>query len=281
MNVQGVGHGFGVQPLGQRGRETGKAEGDTAIASPTIADGPGKERGVIRLLQEGHFKGVADLRLRINFFDELSAISNGKASEAAEAEIGAVLAAVDSVVEDFLATPDLADEISTEVMSLHAAFEETVSGLVEAFSGAEAPSTVQLVADIQGAFDNFTAALLGFLADQVDVPIDESEGDEVGSTGGILLSTTAVEEIAEGEEGAPELSEEFQTFIDSLQSEFTDALSIFNVALESASSVLPDRSDPNGNGVAYARFLDILTALQGGGEPTGASVPDDGLSLEA
>ncbi len=33
-----------------------------------------KVKGVIRLLQEGHFKGVADVRLRINFFDELTAL---------------------------------------------------------------------------------------------------------------------------------------------------------------------------------------------------------------
>ena len=31
-------------------------------------------KGVLRLLQEGHFKGVADVRLRINFHDELAAI---------------------------------------------------------------------------------------------------------------------------------------------------------------------------------------------------------------
>ncbi len=29
-------------------------------------------RGVIRLLEEGHFKGVADIRLRINFAEELA-----------------------------------------------------------------------------------------------------------------------------------------------------------------------------------------------------------------
>jgi hypothetical protein len=38
-------------------------------------------RGVLRLLQEGHFKGVADLRLRINFFDQLAAIGQGESGE--------------------------------------------------------------------------------------------------------------------------------------------------------------------------------------------------------
>jgi hypothetical protein len=33
-----------------------------------------RAQGAMRLLQEGHFKGVAALRLRINFFDQLPAL---------------------------------------------------------------------------------------------------------------------------------------------------------------------------------------------------------------
>ena len=35
-------------------------------------------KGVLRLLQEGHFKGVSDVRLRINFFEKLNAIEAAK-----------------------------------------------------------------------------------------------------------------------------------------------------------------------------------------------------------
>lgn len=43
---------------------------------PTVQDSrqiPGQEKvkGVVRLLHEGHFKGVADIRLRINFHEQL------------------------------------------------------------------------------------------------------------------------------------------------------------------------------------------------------------------
>lgn len=34
-------------------------------------DSSGQAQGALRLMQEGHFKGVADLRLRINFADQL------------------------------------------------------------------------------------------------------------------------------------------------------------------------------------------------------------------
>jgi len=37
-----------------------------------------EQKGVIRNLLEGHFKGVADVRLRINHFEELSAIENSQ-----------------------------------------------------------------------------------------------------------------------------------------------------------------------------------------------------------
>ncbi len=62
-----------------------------------------KVRGVIRLLQDGHFKGVADVRLRLNNFDELSAESlsavtppksNGKAYDKFLAEYNAKFAPV-------------------------------------------------------------------------------------------------------------------------------------------------------------------------------------------
>jgi len=46
---------------------------DLPVQPPVEQPAAERQRGVIRLLQEGHFKGVADLRLRINFFDELAA----------------------------------------------------------------------------------------------------------------------------------------------------------------------------------------------------------------
>jgi hypothetical protein len=36
----------------------------------------GETKGVVCLLQEEHFKGVADIRLRINFFNEFNAIKS-------------------------------------------------------------------------------------------------------------------------------------------------------------------------------------------------------------
>ncbi len=40
-------------------------------ALPANMPGANQARGVVRLLEQGHFKGVADVRLRLNFFDRL------------------------------------------------------------------------------------------------------------------------------------------------------------------------------------------------------------------
>lgn len=39
--------------------------------SGQVQDSSGQAQGALRLMKEGHFKGVADLRLRINFADQL------------------------------------------------------------------------------------------------------------------------------------------------------------------------------------------------------------------
>jgi len=58
---------------------------DGLAAAPEPAK---KQPGVIRNLLEGHFKGVASLRLRINFADQLGAIQAAAVAELADAFLG-------------------------------------------------------------------------------------------------------------------------------------------------------------------------------------------------
>ncbi len=59
-------------------------------------------QGVLRLLQEGHFKGVADIRLRINFFNELAAIEAKKLQAIAEEQIEGILQSVGTIVDGLI-----------------------------------------------------------------------------------------------------------------------------------------------------------------------------------
>ncbi len=94
MNVDSIGsHRYPALDGGRPGRshqiEDGadevrkKTQSQATIGEPPVTDelepteGEDTEetqeaKGVLRLLQEGHFKGVADIRLRINFSEELA-----------------------------------------------------------------------------------------------------------------------------------------------------------------------------------------------------------------
>jgi len=63
----------------------------------------GQVDGVIRNLLDGHFKGVADVRLRMNYFDALAAIETEALKALAEEEVADVLDAVASGVDNILA----------------------------------------------------------------------------------------------------------------------------------------------------------------------------------
>ena len=65
--------------------------GEVAGASVSVPQSNAEEsnnsedvEGIIHLLQEGHFKGVADVRLRINFHEELAAIEADELKAVAE-----------------------------------------------------------------------------------------------------------------------------------------------------------------------------------------------------
>ena len=49
-----------------------------------LSQSKGEAKGVVRLLQEGHFKGVADLRHRINFHEQLQHATNQAATTSLE-----------------------------------------------------------------------------------------------------------------------------------------------------------------------------------------------------
>ena len=61
--------------------------------------------GVLRLLQDGHFKGVADVRLRINFHEEIIAAQTETAKSAAQEALTDLSNSVNAQLEQ-LASPE-------------------------------------------------------------------------------------------------------------------------------------------------------------------------------
>lgn len=278
MNLHGVGLNP-AHPQVERGNQNAKTEA-AETSGAVVPEGSGNERGVIRLLQEGHFRGVADVRLRINFADELSAIAQSSTAASAQEEISNVLLAVDVVVEEFLATPDLPEGLSAGILELQAAFEESAAELVEVFSGPEGGDATLLIADLQATFEEFLAGVIGLLSAQ-EVVAPPEEGSDTGAISEDVPEVAPAVEPAEEDGEDPQLPEDYQVFVDAIREAFVESLEDFTTALESAATVLPELSEPNGNGVAYAKFLAIFNEISGIAPEPESSASEFSVNLEA
>jgi len=92
MMVEGIGNAAAAAKL--TAKATGpKGTGETSAqeASSVAAQEDSRAKGVLRLLQEGHFKGVADVRLRINFHEELTAIAHENLVPVVEGKVAGII----------------------------------------------------------------------------------------------------------------------------------------------------------------------------------------------
>jgi hypothetical protein len=195
------------------------------------------EKGVLRNLLEGHFKGVSDVRLRINFFEELAAIEAAKVQTVAAEKVGGVLESIGGIVTDFVeGDNELTDKQITSVTELH-----------DTFTKAAGESQNELAADLTTAFDDFVKGLRDLFAPPVKIP-EETTIPETEDDGMTESSST------------PELP--WETFLDNLQSAFTTTTDELTKAVTDL-NILPELSEPNGNGVAYEKFLAIYNDLRG------------------
>ncbi|MHC4534444.1 MAG: hypothetical protein ACYS6K_10870 [Planctomycetota bacterium] len=195
------------------------------------------EKGVLRNLLEGHYKGVSDVRLRINFFEELAAIEAAEVQSLTAEKVGDVLESIGGVVTEFLkGDNELTPEQSESVLELH-----------HTFTQAAGESQNESVVDLTTAFDDFVKGLRDLFAPPVKAPEETN------------IPETEDESTTESD-NTTELS--WQTFLDNLQDAFTTASDELTKAVSDL-QILPELSEPNGNGVAYEKFLDIYNDLRG------------------
>ncbi len=225
-------------------------------------------RGVLRNLLAGHYKGVADVRLRINFFDELSDAANQSAAAAASEKVDGLVGTVNTQIDTLLGGLEIEQETSDGVAELLAGFGAAVDeGLGPFSSDGDREAFAEL---IESAFGSLTQQLRDLLyppeqpeeppTDET-VPTDETDGEGDGTVAAV-----------EGEETPPTDQPIPDDTIETTPPEdpLADVLSAFSEALASfmqsisASSQLPPLSEPSGNGVAYDKFLAIYNEMLGG-----------------
>lgn len=260
MNVQAVGNhrelmsfsaGFeDVKPFEESIRNhAAKPKGDVQPSGGESAETG--EQGVIRLLQEGHFRGVADVRLRINFSAELQQITAQKAQAAFEGGLSVLIGELRSKVGDSDTPLDKAladfaagaDDILASVQDGSLDLSTALSELREAFSG--------LAATLETTFGAEPA------------PAVEDTDDGSTTVTDVLETMPSEGDIIEPAETLPETE---PTPLESLQAWFDDEIGKLEASM-SESQTLPPLSAPRGNGVAYSKFLEIYNSLTWGWKP--------------
>ncbi len=269
-------HQFGnLHRINQNDPETPGQPPDEQGPVAEQADGSSGHPGVIRLLEEGHFKGTADLRLRINFYDQLAALEAEKMQAVAEEKVDGIIESVGTVVEGFSSESDpppeppaelppvvldgdgvpapiepeaqSTEETPVDVTELQDIFALTVTQLKEDFIAAQSPSTDTLLEGIQSAFDGFIESLQSALTpDTPLVPPAETVDEETEPPPLVLESQPQTPEIID------ELTAAFEAALQELIDAFSEA------------SILTPTSQPNGNGVAYDKFLNIYNDMRDG-----------------
>ncbi len=256
---------------------------DPSIINPSSDELESEDdgQGALELLLAGHFKAVSAMQQAFHFQEELAAMEAEELKAAAEEQIDGVLESVaagvgpllgfgeDSVVQ----AGDAPQTEPTSAAGIQEMFNQAVGQAKEEFMGAEAPSTDDLVADLNSAFETFTGLLQGLETPVINTP-NQSPGtvddEEVGEE-------EDVEEEEEGEESVSLESSYLQSCIANLEVSFAAAMEELISALEGV-SVLPPLAEPNGNGRAYDKFLAVYNELWGvepAGEDSAEAVPLD------
>lgn len=241
-------------------------------ANDEIPEGD-KTKGVIRNLLDGHYKGVADVRLRIVHFEELAQIENDNLKEAAGDNVSKLLGSVDSAVNDLLdSIPPTEESLESEdaqdtaaiVTELHQEFIASVNQLLQDFVSSDNPSTNSLITGIESLFEAFITSLRDLLIPPTEEPLTETEQIETEQEPPAPeTETTATENPAEGgsETPAPAVPD-YSAFIDAITAAFTEAITDLTQALNGL-TILPELTEATGNGAAYDKFLTIYNQMLG------------------
>jgi hypothetical protein len=207
------------------------------------------DKGVLRLLREGHFRGVSDVRLRINFHERLGAMEVESVKAQAEQAVGSLVESVDRQIETFVASQNLDDDQATAITEAQSGFHMVVDDLVESFMSAEGVSQDLLISGLSSALNTLTQSIGELL-------VDSSEVAQGGESDGVVHPSSP----AELADGIQKLIDEINTSVDGAIQGLADTLS--------SALLLPAISEPNGNGAAYDKFLTMYQDMISAGTRT-------------
>jgi len=255
-------------------------EVETSVADPT-EDQEGMP-GVLRLLQEGHFKGVADVRLRITFAEEIAAMEREQTEPIVADGVTGLVDTVAAGMEPFTVENGLDEQTVTGIGEASAALTASLEKIADDYQSGNITTAADLIARIQTGFDGFISSVQSIL-DAASASVPETPAEAVTLQAGDpslsmamasteIIDGASVEEVPVEEVPAEESpaqdgpageisSFDFQTALADLIASVTSKLQELATALHSI-QVLPPLSEPTGNGKAYAKFLAIYNGMK-------------------
>ena len=274
MNVHAVDHQQSWLHAKSRLAEKQPAAPENDNAAPAAVDSEG-EKGVLRLLQEGHFRGVADVRLRINFHEELTRTSSqNAATELADT--------VQPLLDELAGKIGILGEehgLTEQTENLANTFANDVGQLLDnAKTGQQ--SIESSLEDIGDAFSSFLTSLRSAFAqesasaEEASGAANETSGETIEDDPPTADATSTDQASASTADGAAEAGDEsgesgglalnsFESALNELETWFAENLaSLKEVAV--AGQELPPLSAPQGNGKAYSKFLAIYRDMNAG-----------------
>lgn len=228
MNINGIGHGHDRAQDANELRSAHRPPKDNPLKHPPkiptsedrgedqyenkpageIEDeGYGSElkKGVLRLLEAGHFKGVADVRLRINFFDELSAGATRSAIPIAQQHANQLADNVNAKIDEMIGSMEVDEETQASIDELRSQFNSEIQSAIGQFASEDTLDREALTGSIKTAFGNFTEQLKALFGENAPEPAPELQVElDVTSDEPAIIPETEIPEaeIPVPEEGA-------------------------------------------------------------------------------
>lgn len=238
-------------------------------AQSTVGSDARQERGVIRLLEEGHFRGVADVRLRINFFSELSAKAEQQAAASLPDHVGTVRDQTVASFNEVVSTLGLDEDGAAAAQKLAEDFATAVNSAGEASVMDGQIDRTGLDSRLREAFSTLVTGLRELAGPRVaEEPASPSESETAAESTQPTAETGTAEQthasapvespepIAGSVAGEPTGTDPFA----SLVKVFEDAVAGLQQTL-TAGLQLPELRPPQNNGGAYEKFIAMYNNL--------------------
>ncbi|MDB4539696.1 hypothetical protein N9231_04680 [Saprospiraceae bacterium] len=233
----------------QKTKKNGQPTAETIQDKKQIDAVASTKKGVIRNLENGHYKGVADVRLRINFQAELAAIEKQKSSEALRQAAPVLIERVATEFDSLIKNSQLNEKQTAAANELFVQFESV------------ATDTLSDLSDPQNAIERLRANSVDFLDslsqlfNQEAVITPATEAPELESASEIDVKLLEVQSNSETKPVVTNSGADASNLFAKFSFVVNDLFD--NLQLSSKHPSLTEPFSPENNGVAIEKFLAI------------------------